>query len=375
MKGFCPHIRFREGEADLEPHLDAGQIDALLMPAWGLKAEPLSDREIPEDAHAHLNTCESCQQRVLERKKAMERLALLKPNVPVSQGAHCPPGDVWIEVAAGIANPDSERYLRHAVECDHCGQLLNQAAEDFLEELTPLEETQIANLSSSTAGWQTSLAIKLSGTQQITPNGPHAKGSWFSSVVASLTPSRLAFAAVLIGIVVLGIRDYSLTTQMSSQSLQATAGAHQLEQDVLQQKAQIADLNAQLSRPVLSAEHASPQPAEQSSIASLVLDAGLTRSTGEMKRLSVPVGTDVARITLHVPESPDGVMREELLNFDRQKIWSQELRPSDAERTSKSLTLLVPAYLLTPDDYLIKLSREMPDRPEEVATYSFRVPR
>jgi len=94
-----------------------------------------------------------------------------------------------------------------------------------------------------------------------------------------------------------------------------------------------------------------------------------------MKRLSVPVGTDVARITLHVPESPDGVMREELLNFDRQKIWSQELRPSDAERTSKSLTLLVPAYLLTPDDYLIKLSREMPDRPEEVATYSFRVPR
>jgi hypothetical protein len=68
-------------------------------------------------------------------------------------------------------------------------------------------------------------------------------------------------------------------------------------------------------------------------------------------------------------------MREELLNFDRRRIWSQELKASAAETKSGSVTLLVPSYLLTPDDYLIKLSRETPDKSEEVATYSFRVPR
>ena len=94
-----------------------------------------------------------------------------------------------------------------------------------------------------------------------------------------------------------------------------------------------------------------------------------------MKRLFVPAGAELVRITLHVPDAPDGAMREELLNFDRRRIWSQELKTSAAEMKSGSLTLLVPAYLLTPDDYLIKLSRETPDKPEEVATYSFRVPR
>jgi hypothetical protein len=253
--------------------------------------------------------------------------------------------------------------------------LLNFAAGDLLKELTPQEEAQIANLSSSTAVWQASLAKKLHGAQSVPPSLPVAKENWFRSVMASTTFSRLAFAAALVGLIVLGIRDYSLTAHLSSQSRQATAEVQRLEQDVLQQKAQIAELTAQLSSPVLATSSAVPQPGEEASIASLVLDAGLTRSTGEMKRLSIPVGTDVVRITLHLADKPDGVMREDLLDFDRQKIWSQELRPSDADKKSNSLTLLIPAYLLKPDDYLIKLSRELADSPAEVATYSFRVPR
>jgi hypothetical protein len=280
-----------------------------------------------------------------------------------------------MEVAAGIATPGSEKFLDHAVECDYCGQLLNLAAEAFVEKLTPQEEAEIANLPSSTAAWQTGLATRLRSTQVVMSNVPAARSSWFSSTIDSLGSSRLAFAAALAGIIGLGIWDYSLTTHMSSQSIQATADVHRLEQVALQQKMQIAGLTAQLSRPGASAANAAPQPAEEASIASLVLDTGLTRSTGEMKRLFVPAGTNVVRITLHLPESPDGVMHEELLNFDRQKIWSQDLRPSAAETKSRSLTLLVPAYLLTPDDYLITLSRELPDRPDEVATYSFRVPR
>jgi len=382
-KGFCLQSRFRKGEADLEPHLDADQIDVLLRSAWGLNAETLSEPDpfelsglgLHEDAHAHLMRCESCQERVLEQKKAMERLALLRPNAPVARSPECPPEDVWMEVAAGIARRSSEIYLSHAVECDHCGQMLSRAAEDFVEELTPQEEVLIANLPSSTLNWQTRLANQLRSTRTATADRPHAIGVWFSSIAASLTPSRLAFAAALAGIMVLGLRDYSLSRHLSSQSLQATADVQLLEQDVLQQKAQIADLTAKLNSPLASSAQMAPRQGEEPSIASVVLESGLTRSAGEMKRLSVPAGTELVRITLHIPDSPGGVMREELLNFDRRKIWSQELEASAAETKSRSLSIFIPAYLLKPDDYLIKLSRESQDRFDEVATYSFRVPR
>ncbi|MGA2047572.1 MAG: hypothetical protein ABSG96_07760 [Terracidiphilus sp.] len=359
----------------MEQHLNADQIDKLLRPARGVQTGSDSDRGPLEEAYSHLRSCKSCEEQILERKKAMELLALLKFDAPVSPGALCPPGDVWMEVAAGIASSASDKYLRHASECDHCGGLLNQAAEDFIEELTPGEEAQIANLTSSTSDWQTRLATRLSGTHAFTPNIFAARRSWLSSFVGPMPSSRLALAAALAGLVVLGIRDYSLEAHLSSQSLRAAADVQRLEQDVLKQKTQIADLNAQVSSPTPASAHSAQQVTGNASIATLVLDAGLTRGAGEMKRLSVPAGTELVRITLHVPGAPDGVMREELLNFDRRRIWSQELKASAAETKSGSVTLLVPSYLLTPDDYLIKLSRETPDKSEEVATYSFRVPR
>jgi len=65
----------------------------------------------------------------------------------------------------------------------------------------------------------------------------------------------------------------------------------------------------------------------------------------------------------------------ELQTVDGKKLWSQEMQPSGAESKSGSLTLFIPANLLAPDDYLIVLSHSMPEGSEELATYSFRVPR
>ena len=353
------------------PHLNDGQIEELFRPAWNGNAESPFDRGALEDIQAHLKTCDSCRERVLAQQRVMEQLALLKSNAPVSPGLLCPPDGVWIEVAAGIANPDAEKYLSHAMNCDHCGQLLNQAAGDFDEELTPQEEAQIASLASSTTAWQTKVAVRLQGIQAVSPAGSAPKPGWSSSMVAFLTPSRLALVAALAALILLGIGDYRLTGRLSSQSLQASADVNRLQRDVDLERAQIAELTAQLNKPAPSA----PQPVQEANVASLTLDSGLSRGTGEMKRLSVPSGAGIVRITLHSTGNPDGVMREELLTVDRRKIWSQELRPSDAERKSGSLTLLIPAYLLTPEDYLIVLSRELPDGPEQVATYSFRVPR
>jgi hypothetical protein len=357
----------------LESHLNDDQIDGLLRLDRSENEESTFDRKAQEIALTHLNACEICHARVREQERAMERLALLKPNAPGAPSPQCPPDIVWIEVAAGITTENSDNYVNHAVQCDHCGPLLREAIADFAEELTPEEEARIANLSSSAAGWQTKIAARLCGAQvspQIAffPTLP----SWLATLLA---PSRLALAGALIGLVVLGVRDYRRTAYLSAQNLQATADIDHLMQDVVQQRTNIAELTAELNRTDTSATLSAPQRKGDAQIAALVLDPGLTRGIGGLKHLEVPPGAEIVKITLHLVGTPASVVREDLLTVYGQKIWTQELRPSDSEKTSKSLTLLVPGYLLTPDNYQIVLSHELSGGFEQVATYTFRVDR
>jgi hypothetical protein len=92
-----------------------------------------------------------------------------------------------------------------------------------------------------------------------------------------------------------------------------------------------------------------------------------------LKRLTIPRGTDIAKITLRLSENPDGVVREDLVTAEGQKKWSQELSPPDSEKKINRLSLLLPVYLLTPNDYQIVLSRQTSDGFERFATYTFRV--
>ena len=94
-------------------------------------------------------------------KLAMEQIALLKPNARGIKGRQCPPSDVWLGIAAGFANQNSEKYLDHAAECDHCGPLLRQAKDDFADDLTPEEALHVASLPSANTDWQRRLAQSL----------------------------------------------------------------------------------------------------------------------------------------------------------------------------------------------------------------------
>ena len=135
----------------------------------------------------------------------MERLAFLKPNAPAVPSPQCPPDHVWIKVAAGIAEPNSEKYLGHAVDCDHCGPLLRQASADFTEGLTPEEETKIAGLRSSTSEWQGTLAARLSSrvVLDLTKRIPQPDGKP-SRLAAFLSPRRLAFTAAVAALLIFG---------------------------------------------------------------------------------------------------------------------------------------------------------------------------
>jgi hypothetical protein len=148
-----------------------------------------------------------------------------------------------------------------------------------------------------------------------------------------------------------------------------------LKQSSLQQSAQIAELTAGLRKSSTPATAPEPQPTGNSQIASLSLDPGLTRGIVGLKRLTIPRGTDIAKITLRLLETPDGALREDLTTAEGQRKWSQELSPPESEKKTNSLSLLVPAYLLTPNDYQIVLSQQAPGGFERFATYTFRVTR
>jgi CHAT domain-containing protein/tetratricopeptide (TPR) repeat protein len=91
----------------------------------------------------------------------MERLARLKSGGIEARTPDCPPDPVWIELAAGLRPAESEQYIDHASQCDHCGTLLRLSVEDFTASTTTDEDLFLSSLSSSNPTWQAVLAQKL----------------------------------------------------------------------------------------------------------------------------------------------------------------------------------------------------------------------
>jgi CHAT domain-containing protein len=147
----------------LDQHLDSDQIDELLQAATDVKPDETTNREHLENARRHLKDCAGCQIRMRAHEQAMERLALLKPTTPGAKGPICPPDEVWLEIAAGTARRDSEEYLSHAAQCDHCGPMLQRAIADFTDELSPEEERDVAKSHYASMEGQRGLAQELSG--------------------------------------------------------------------------------------------------------------------------------------------------------------------------------------------------------------------
>ena len=359
----------------MEEHLTDDQIEELLRQderclygndlEGGDAVRQAGRREVSAAAELHLTSCDLCRSKVKAMETAVEQFEFLKASLAAKAGTPCPPADVWFQIAAGVESADAENCLNHAIHCEVCGQMLAHEAADLSAELTPQEEEQIGALSSSSADWQMRLAAKLqSGGADAQTVGP-GRHPWFAAAVALFTPSRMALAAAFMAAVVLGTQDYRLQDHLADHAQRTAAEIHRLELNSDQQQAQIAELTAQHATPAVAARP----------VAQLSLDAGLTRGSGEMKRLTIPADTHFVKITLRAPQSTEGVMREELLTVDGRRLWAQELQPSESESKAGTLSLLVPTYLLSPDDYIIRLSHQAATGPEEIASYSFRVPR
>jgi tetratricopeptide (TPR) repeat protein len=125
------------------------------------------------------------------------RMGQLRVVLQAERGQECPEESEWPRVAAGMKQGvEAETLLRHAAECDHCGPLLHQYAEDFAEDLTVEEETALAGLKSFQPGWQERLAAKVCNPRQ-----SRSIGAWLRE---RLLPApglpRLAYGAGLAAI-------------------------------------------------------------------------------------------------------------------------------------------------------------------------------
>ena len=119
-----------------DEHLSRDQIEGLLLKDHDAqRSEGLSDSELGK-VREHLATCEACQERLRMYARTEENLAGLRLNPGGNRGADCPPETEWLRMAAGLTTEEAEKRLEHAAHCDHCGPLLRQATEDFIDEST-----------------------------------------------------------------------------------------------------------------------------------------------------------------------------------------------------------------------------------------------
>jgi hypothetical protein len=357
----------------LDSHLSNDQIEELLLFSPRVLGESTSDREVHNEAQIHLKACESCQIRARAQEKSMERFNLLKSGTSAASNPQCPAAEALADLAAGMRKENATEILDHAMGCDHCGPILRQLVENFAEELTPWEEKQITALSSSKADWQTAMAGKLRDAQAFPPVASVPGSRWRPVLASMFSPMRLALATALIGLIVLGIRDYRRTLALSGLNRPSDANFHTPQQQLQQREATAESISKSGRSPVLVAAPPNPKAATEPQIAYLKLDTDITRGAGAMKRLAVPAGTDIVKITLDLAGKPEGVFHEELRTVDGRLRWSARLEPSPSEKQSKSLTIWLPAYLLHPDDYQILVNRESSSGIEEVASYVFRV--
>jgi CHAT domain-containing protein len=150
-------------------HLNDDQIDLLLDADSSRDHESATDSIVDQDLNVHLENCELCQKTVRERKNLMVNLDRTRIHDPSPAGEGCPADEVWYFIAAGIPGAENEAHLRHVLNCEHCGFLLQQIAQELADVETLQETARIDEMASATAKWQESTALMLSKAAHPSP--------------------------------------------------------------------------------------------------------------------------------------------------------------------------------------------------------------
>jgi len=209
----------RQGDA----HLSPDELEAVLRSGGAPRAFGPGEVDVPE-ARQHLAACPICRSMVDMHAEQEGRMGQLRVALQAERGSECPEEGEWPQVAAGIKQGrEAEALLRHAAACDHCGPLLHRYTADFAADLTVEEETALAGLKSSRAGWQGRLAAKISK-----PGRPGSIGAWLREHLLPVPGiPRWAYGAGLASLAAVSFLGLLFFQQRPIEDLLATAYTEQ----------------------------------------------------------------------------------------------------------------------------------------------------
>jgi tetratricopeptide (TPR) repeat protein len=194
----------------LDQHLDADEIEALISAGVLGVASPRDSSGALRECERHLEACQAGLRTVQMHRSAQDRISGLAA-AKSARGPDCLDERMWLNVAAGLEPKGATgKLLRHASECGHCGQLLEEAVKILAEDATPEEETMVANLPSAGAEWRQKIASTLADVGQ---RPERATSAWKALFVWP----RLAFASV--GIALLALAGWLTYRQLRPPSV------------------------------------------------------------------------------------------------------------------------------------------------------------
>lgn len=117
-----------------------------------------------------------------------------------------------------------------------------------------------------------------------------------------------------------------------------------------------------------------PSPTRQPAFFTVALTPGSVRGAGEMVRFSPPVEATTIQLRLALPAADYQRYRAVIETDEGQSILSRSNLRAIASGQARSVVLSLPATLLKPGDYQLKLSGVTPGgSSEDVASYTFRI--
>jgi hypothetical protein len=168
----------------------------------------------------------------------------------------------------------------------------------------------------------------------------------------------------------LAVQTVRLQRETARLRAEQSAASRQLEERLAAANAKADQIAGDLAR-----ERNRPPTAPV--IASVILTPGLTRSAGELPRVSVPSGAGVLRMQLDLAGAePHPTYRVTIRTAEGNNIWSQDgLRPLPLS-AGQALVLEIPSHALPRGDYEVALMAAGPTgRLAQLDTYSFSVRR
>jgi hypothetical protein len=114
---------------------------------------------------------------------------------------------------------------------------------------------------------------------------------------------------------------------------------------------------------------------ESGAIYAVTLTAGTTRGADDRRnKINVPPGTDMVELKLPLRNEDYTSYRTVLLSGDGPELWRAENLQSKSESGNKFILADVPARLLVPGDYSLRLSgKDSSGKFEDLPTYRFQV--